>query len=120
MQFSTLVPLCFCPATELVIGVPLPAPSFCTSVGHLCLSSRKIVFYCIIIIVIIIIVRNHSGSSPFDRCGKRRGLFVCLTAFTCETCLPRLLTCRLRGHASIQLQTLFIMADRGTCFSGMG
>ena len=92
MQFSTLVPLCVCPATELVTGVPLPAPST---------SSRKIVFHCIIIIVIIsiiiiiiiifiiiiiniiIIVRRQFGSSPLDRCGKRRGPSVCRTALIC-------------------------------------
>ena len=54
----------------------------------------------IIIINIIIIVCNHLGSSPFDRCGTRRGSSVCLTALTCETWRPRLLTRRLRGHAS--------------------
>ena len=54
----------------------------------------------ILIINIIIIVCNHLGSSPFDRCGTRRGSSVCLTALTCETWRPRLLTRRLRGHAS--------------------
>ena len=63
MQFSTLVLLCFCPATELVISVPLPAPRFlyirwsiaCPAFlgfGAEERHSRKIVFHCIIIIVI--------------------------------------------------------------------
>ena len=58
-----------------------------------------IIIIFIIIIIIIIIVRSHFGSSPLDRCGQRIGASVCLTALSCESWRPRLLTRRLRGHA---------------------
>ena len=66
MQFSTIVPLCFCPATELVISVPLPAPPFCTSGFAKRVSGRKRVF----------VAESRLVDAEGDEIGRGTGTFM--------------------------------------------